>query len=229
MPMPNVKITMVDKVLEIIAPHLCSGCQKIGSPLCDHCKYDIIEMPFEACLLCLEPTSVGICIEHNKSYKNAWIVGERTGTLQRLIGGFKFQNMKAAARNLAQLLDERLPELPANTLIIPIPTAPSHVRERGYDHLLLIARYFAQYRQLAISPVLKRASTATQHTASRQTRLEQAKSAFRLSDTIDPDVPYLLLDDVITTGSTIDEASRLLSMSGAKTVWVGALARQPLD
>ena len=229
MPMPNVKITMVDKVLEIIAPHLCSGCSKIGSPLCDHCKYDIIEMPFVGCLVCFGPTSVGVCLEHNKSYKNAWIVGLRTGTLQRLIGGFKFQNMKAAAKNLAKLLDERLPQLPENTRIVPIPTAPAHIRERGYDHLLLIARYFAQYRQLAISPVLKRANTATQHTANRQTRQLQAKSAFQLADSIDPNVPYLLLDDVITTGSTIDEASQLLSLGGARTVWVGALARQPLD
>lgn len=229
MHMQNVKNTMVDKVLEIIAPHLCSGCQKVGLPLYDHCKYDIIETPFEACLLCFEPTSVGICIEHNKSYKNAWVVGERTGTLQRLIGGFKFQNMKSAAQSLAKLLDERLPSLPAHTIVVPVPTTASHIRERGYDHLLLIARYFAQYRQLALSPVLKRASTTTQHTANRQTRLMQAKSAFRLERSIDPDSPYLLLDDIITTGSTIDEASRLLSLGGAKTVWVGALARQPLD
>ena len=229
MPMPNVKITMVDKVLEIIAPHLCSGCSKIGSPLCDHCKYDIIEMPFVGCLVCFGPTSVGICLEHNKSYKNAWIVGERHGTLLDIINAFKFQNMKAAAADLAKLLDARLPALPVDTVVVPVPTVPGHIRERGYDHLLLIARYFAQYRQLTVERLLLRETTTTQHTANRETRLIQAKSAFKVTRDISSDVPYLLLDDIITTGSTIDEASGLLSLNGAKTIWVGALARQPLD
>jgi ComF family protein len=225
----NVKNTMIDKMLELVAPHLCCGCGKIGSALCDHCKYDIISQPFLGCLVCYRVNSGGICPEHLMAYKKAWIVGVRSGTLQRLIGSFKFQNMKTAAETLANLLDARLLVLPAGTLVVPIPTTSAHIRQRGYDHLQLIAQYFALKRGLSIARVLGRGNTATQHEANRAKRLEQARSAFRLARKIDPAATYLILDDVVTTGATITEASQLLFKAGARSILVGALARQPLD
>jgi ComF family protein len=220
---------MMDKLLSVVAPHLCSGCGKIGDTFCDRCKYDIKEMPFLGCLLCEMASEAGICPSHETAYSQAWIVGERQGGLQRLIGGFKFQNMKASARSLAELLDERLPPLPTGTMVVPIPTAPSHIRERGYDHMLLVARYFARLRKLPVSRVIGRNTTATQHHANRRARIVQARSAFRIVGGVSSDIPYLLLDDVVTTGSTIAEASRVLKDVGVRTVWVGAIARQPLD
>jgi ComF family protein len=220
---------MIDKLLSVVAPHLCSGCGKIGTTFCNRCKYDIKEIPFLDCLLCGRATKVGICTSHATAYNQAWIVGERQGGLQRLIGGFKFQNMKTSARSLAELLDERLPILPVGTIIIPIPTAPAHVRERGYDHMLLVARYFARLRGLPLSQLIGRSTMATQHHANRRLRIVQAQSAFRAVGGVLPDTPYLLLDDVVTTGSTIAEASRVLREAGANTIWVGAIAHQPLD
>lgn len=225
----NVKNTMIDKMLEFVAPHLCSGCGKTGSLLCDHCKYDIISQPFLGCVVCYRINSDGVCPRHLMSYKKAWVVGIRSGTLQRLIGSFKFQNMKAAAENLAVLLDNRLPDLPPDTVVVPIPTAPAHIRERGYDHMLLIARYFSMLRNLPLVSLLGRANTATQHRANRAKRLEQAQSAFKVIGSIDPTATYLILDDVVTTGATIKEASQLLSEAGARSIFVGVLARQPLD
>jgi ComF family protein len=220
---------MIDKLLSVVAPHLCSGCGKIGTTFCDRCKYDIKEMPFPGCLLCGRASEEGICTGHQTAYSKAWIVGERQGGLQRLIGGFKFQNMKASGRSLAELLDERLPLLPAGTVVVPIPTAPAHVRERGYDHMFLVARYFALLRRLPLSQVVGRSNMATQHHSNRRTRLTQAQSAFRVVGEISAGASYLLLDDVVTTGSTIAEASRVLKEAGANTIWVGAIARQPLD
>lgn len=218
---------MIDVLLAIVAPHLCSGCAKVGTLLCEHCKYDIKQAPFLGCLLCGMASRDGICSSHGVSYDKAWIVGKRQGTLQRLIGGFKFKNMKAAARRLAELLDERLPLLPADTMVVPIPTAPAHIRERGYDHMLLVARYFALLRNLPLSQVIGRNTMATQHHSNRRTRISQAQSAFRTVGGVSSAVTYLLLDDVVTTGSTIGEASRVLKEAGASSVWVGAIARQP--
>jgi len=227
--MQNVKNTMIDKMLSVVAPHLCSRCGKVGSLLCDSCKYDIMKSSFVGCIVCGAPTAVGICQRHHISYQRAWVVGERKAVLQRLIGNYKFQNMKAAAETLADLLDERLPDLPIDTVIVPIPTASSHIRERGYDHLLLIAKYLALKRGVSIERLLGRANTATQHHANREKRIEQAQSAFRITGEVKPDQTYLLVDDVVTTGSTIDQASRLLAEAGARTIWVAAVARQPLD
>ena len=227
--MQNVKNTMIDRLLSVVAPHLCCGCGKIGTLLCPNCKYDISTHRLTSCIVCKRPNLVGICMDHNITYKRAWVVGERRDTLQRLIGGFKFQNMKAAAAVLAELLNEQLPSFPAGVVIVPIPTAPSHIRERGYDHMLLIAKYLADSRRLPVETIVGRNNTATQHHANRENRLLQAQTAFRLNHLPDPGKIYLLIDDVVTTGSTIDQASRLLTEAGAIHVWVGALARQPLD
>lgn len=220
---------MIDKLLSVVAPHLCCGCGKIGIVFCDRCKYDIKKRPFLGCLLCEAPSNAGICRRHKTAYNQAWIAGERQGALQRLIGGFKFQNVKAAAPSLAELLDEHLPLLSHTTVVVPVPTAPAHIRERGYDHMLLVARYFARQRGLSLSRIVTRAHSATQHHANREQRITQAQSAFRIEGDVQPDVPYLLLDDVVTTGSTIAEAGRVLKEAGAWEVWVAALARQPLD
>lgn len=219
---------MIDNMLAVVAPHLCSGCGKVGTTFCDRCKYDIKETAFSQCLLCGRASEAGICTSHGTAYSQAWIVGERQGGLQRLVGGYKFQNVKAAARSLAELLDERLLPLPADTVVVPIPTAPAHIRERGYDHMLLVARHFALLRDLTLSQIVGRNNMATQHHSNRQDRIVQAQSAFRIVGEVSS-VPYLLLDDVVTTGSTIAEASRVLKEAGAQTVWVGAIARQPQD
>lgn len=225
----NVKNTMIDKMLEFVAPHLCSGCGKTGTLLCEHCKYDIINHSLNVCLFCNKSTAKSICLNHQTFYGQVWLVGARQGSLQRLIDGFKFQNMKAAARSLAELLDRRLPQLPASTVLVPIPTVSSHVRDRGYDHMLLVAQYLSAMRGFPIERLLARSNAATQHTANREERLVQASTAFTARGTVDPLASYLILDDVVTTGSTIENASRVLAHAGARTIWVGALARQPLD
>jgi ComF family protein len=228
--MLNVKNTMIDNMLSVVAPHLCSGCGKIGSPICYHCKENIIKHPFIGCVVCELPSETGICEGHKMPYSQAWIVGKRQGILQYLIGIYKFQNVKAAAKSLAELLDRSLPPLPAHTVIIPIPTTPSHIRERGYDHMLLIAQYFAYIRKLQIkTDLLVRRSGDTQHIANLKQRMAQARAAFQLSRELEPDKTYLILDDIFTTGATVGSAARLFKEKGAAAIWIAVIARQPLD
>jgi len=226
--MLNVKNTMLDTLLSVVAPHLCSGCGQIGSTFCDNCKYDINVVSFSGCVLCEKPAFSGICNDHKVTFNQAWIVGVRDGALRRLIGGFKFRNMKSAARELAGLLDKRLPVLPSSTVLVPIPTTPAHIRERGYDHMLLIANELGRLRGLSVETVLERNNTLTQHHADRKQRIIQAESAFRVKGDLDPEKLYILIDDIVTTGATIQQASRLLHEAGV-IVWIAAIARQPLD
>ena len=109
---------------------------------------------------------------------------------------------------LASLLHERLPELPANVIIVPIPTVSGHVRERGFDHMSLIARRFAKRRGLPVASVLRRITSTKQRDASRTKRIAQAKAAFECPRQLDSEKIYLLLDDVMTTGSTMRSTPR---------------------
>jgi ComF family protein len=149
--------------------------------------------------------------------------------LQRLIGDFKFQNMRAAHYPLATLLHERLDQLPENTVVVPIPTVSNHIRERGYDHTLLIAKQVAKVRHIRLQQALTRIGTTKQRGASRKQRLLQAQTAFTVTVPIDANTPYLLIDDVVTTGATMAYAAKALRDAGAEQVWVAVIARQPLD
>ena len=227
--MLNVKNTMIDKMLAFVAPHPCSGCGYIGSTFCDNCKYDIRHEPFLGCILCEKPTVLGICDDHKVAFNQASVVGVRSGALQRLIGGFKFRNMKEAANDLADLLNTVLPLLPIDTVLVPIPTTPAHIRERGYDHMQLIASRVGALQHLPVKRLLVRDNMLTQHRATRKERFHQAASAFKVVGEVNHKTTYVLLDDIITTGATIQQAAALLKQAGAQTIYVAAIARQPLD
>lgn len=222
---------MIDTLLSLLAPHHCYGCGKVGSLLCENCKYNITSDSFNICISCgyLASPATGLCGRCKVAYERAWCVGERADELQQLIKSFKFQRAKAAYRPLADLLSETLPELPKNTVIVPIPTLSSHIRQRGYDHTLLVARRLASSMNLHVEPVLRRQTATKQVGADRALRLEQARAAFSCNQTLKSDVPYLLVDDVITTGATLEYAARSLKKTGATVVWVAAVARQPLN
>ena len=227
--MLNVKNTMVDTLISLVAPHLCSGCGRIGGTFCDNCKYDISIEYFSGCVLCEKTTPRGVCDDHKVAFNQAWVVGIRSGPLQRLIGGLKFRNKKAAAYDLALLLHKRLPKLPSSTIFVPIPTSPAHIRERGYDHMLLIAKHLSKLRHAPTLSLLKKENNLTQHHADRKQRLSQAAHAFMVEGYIDSHATYVLLDDVVTTGATITQAAFMLRKAGATTIWVAATSRQPLD
>ena len=221
---------MIDKLLEIIAPHHCSGCHETGTLLCDNCKYNIITEPFSACIVCRQVTAEdNLCRRCNVPYQKAWCVGERSDSLQRLIGVYKFSNAKSAHRDVAELLLSRLPELPQSTVVIPVPTVTAHIRERGYDHMQLIVRYIAKKRGLVVKNAIGRRTNTKQRDASLRTRVAQAKRAFGCDVRLQPDIPYLLIDDVVTTGATLHYCAQALHDAGARIIWVAAVARQPLD
>ena len=182
------------------------------------------------CIVCGRPTGrTWLCNTCRLPYERVWVVGERDGTLQRLIGLYKFERARLAYKALGDLLLETLPELPADTVIVPVPTTPGRIRERGYDHMLLIAKYIAKARDLRCEQLVYRKTNTKQRQATARQRATQAKQAFAVRNGVNEGTPYLLIDDVVTTGATIKYASYALRDAGAKHVWVAVIARQTLD
>lgn len=219
---------MIHGLLNVLAPHYCCSCDEIGSILCEGCKYDIVSEPFIGCLLCGSP-SLSVCAGCQAIIERSWCGGERSGALEALINKYKFEYAEAAHVPLGDILLATLPDLPSNTVVVPVPTINTHIRQRGYDHTLLVAKYIAKKRDLAVSAALFRKTSAMQRGASRKVRIKQAKEAFGVRGELQESVPYLLVDDVVTTGSTLIYASRALKEAGASQVWAVAAARQPLD
>lgn len=225
----NVKNTMVERVLQIVAPHPCSGCGKVGAILCEDCKYDIINEPFLGCILCGSYTSYGICSAHESPIARAFVVSTRGGALEELINRLKFHHAKGAARPLAELFDGVLPLFPEGVIFAAIPTVRAHIRARGYDHLGLIAVHVASLRGISITSLLKRRTNITQHTATRKIRQLQAAGTFEIQEGVEVRGRIVvLMDDIVTTGATLGAAAKVLVDAGA-TVWVAVLAYQNLD
>lgn len=220
---------MIEALLQHLAPHYCYGCGEIGAVICHNCKYDITEESFLVCLVCVRPTKAGICSACRTSYERAWCVGDRSGVLAQVVDAYKFKRVRAAHQPLAELFDATVDSLPGDTVVVSVPTVRSHVRQRGYDHAGLIARRFAGMRGLRFASPLSRKSTTVQRGVSKRQRMEQAKDAFRCTGLLNPDIPYLLIDDIVTTNATLRYAAQALKDAGAQQVWVAVVARQPLD
>lgn len=216
---------MIDTLLSLIAPHLCVSCGQNGTVLCDNCNSDIIEAYTRQCIVCGESHM----LLHNVPFNGAWYVGARKAVLQRLIGSYKFNGLRSAASHLAKLLAQTTPPLSASTIVTWIPTNPRHIRQRGYDHMRRIARLYAKKRNYHCEPLLLRRTNYVQHHSDRQTRLTQVVGAFEAAKALKPERTYIILDDIYTTGATVTEAARVLRAAGARSIYIGVIARQPLD
>jgi predicted amidophosphoribosyltransferase len=140
---------------------------------------------------------------------------------------YKYRSTRAAVDQLVDLLDEIVPVLPPETKVVPVPTIAPHIRIRGYDHMALIASRFAARRGLGVDRALIRVGTDHQQGSSRRQRLAQAKRAFHCRPVAT--APYLLIDDVYTTGATLHCAAHALREAGASDVYVAVLSRQLLE
>lgn len=229
--MEYVKTTMIESLLNAIAPHRCSSCGQIGAIFCVSCKYDTISEPYAGCILCTKPCGErGVCPQcvRASGVTQAWCVGERREGLKRLMDAYKFDGSRAASTVCTDLLDAVIPELPTDTFVVGIPSAPGTIRVRGFDHMGRIVTEFAKRRGLQIARPLERASTTTLHFLPRKDRISLSSSLFRLSGEPVPET-VLVLDDIVTTGTTLRAATTLLKNAGAKRVYVAAIARQPND
>lgn len=217
-------------LVDLFAPHYCCSCGAIGAVLCEYCKYNIVSEPYEGCILCRHITkpSENLCDTCSASFTHAWVVGSRTGSLKKIIDDYKFERTRAAYRVLSEVFAAILPALPTDIEIVPVPTINRHVRIRGYDHMYLIARRLARSRGLPYSRCLRRATSTVQRGANRTVRQQQAASAFTTRN-VRMGARYLLIDDVSTTGATLEHAARALRAAGAREVWVAVLATQPLE
>lgn len=202
---------MLDKILSFIAPHYCSGCDEIGSSLCYYCKYNIAD-----------DKSVEL-------HSQVRVIGDYKGVLGDLIKSLKFERNKSAARILGGLLHESLPDYGSSVVVVPVPTVEKHIRQRGYDHMLLIAREFSRLRGYKLSGVLLRNSSSVQVGMNAKMRLEQAKKAFTTEADLNSSDTFLLIDDVLTTGATLNNGAKSMRLAGAGKVYRAAIVRQTLD
>jgi ComF family protein len=221
-------MNIMEGTLALIAPHVCLGCGTEGSLLCKGCMYSSLTPLPSRCYRCHKITQqFAVCTSCKNTVvpRTVWLGAEYKDLAKDLVHTLKFERAKAAAGLMAGYLDSLLPFLDDNTVITNVPTANSRVRIRGYDQSKLIAKSFAARRGLKYCECLQRIGSLRQVGSSRKDRLTQLETAFQpLSVATFKKKPVLLIDDVLTTGATIEAAAKVLKANGAKSVEAAVFA-----
>lgn len=142
------------------------------------------------------------------------------GLAKELLHTAKYERAEAGLREIAQLMAPSLAVFDDVDAIVPVPTASSRERERGYDHARLVATYLGRQSTIRPERLLTRLGQAHQVGATRLSRIKQMKDAFRIVGPLDKvrGKHIVLVDDVCTTGATLEEAARVLKRAGATRV-----------
>jgi ComF family protein len=225
-------MNVIDKILSIIAPYNCIGCGAEGFVLCQECAEEKLPLLSTGiCFLCGKlSANFKTCQKCAKqsSPQYVWIAAEYKDTAKELVAAYKFTYVRSAAVIMARYLDEALPYFAQEPLLTFVPTVPSHIRERGFDHAALLAKELARLRDWHYAPLLARQSKGQQHGASKVARHKQVKGAFRVNiEQLVAGKHILLLDDVTTTGATLVECGKVLKKAGAAQVDAVVFARTP--
>lgn len=151
--------------------------------------------------------------------------------MRELVHRFKY-NGKLHLRHvltdwLVETLDDPRLQSPGCDRIVPVPLHPTRKRERGFNQAQILAELLARRSGILLADCMKRTRyTTTQTLFDRQQRIENLRGAFEMRQHWDVrNLHLLLIDDVFTTGSTVNECARVLRDAGAASVRVATVAR----
>jgi len=171
------------------------------------------------------------CLTDERYFAQARAIGPYEGLMAEVISRFKYQGASRLAKPLGTLLAAyQDPEFPFSrfNLILPVPLHPRRLRQRGFNQALLLARRISRVHSIPLDfTALQRTRLAQPQTQlSGAERLKNIRGAFEvLRPAAVADKKILLIDDVFTTGATVQECAKVLLKSGAKRVDVLTLAR----
>ncbi len=202
---------------------LCAACDsdlpRLGGSLCPRCA-----LPSTAGAIC------GRCVARPPRYDATVAALEYRFPADVLVHALKFRGELALAALLARLLAEKIATDAPVHFILPVPLAARRLRERGYNQALEIARYVARATGARLAPeACERAKdTPAQIGLPWVERASNVRGAFRARGALDG-ATIAVLDDVMTTGATLDEIAGVLKDSGAARVvnWVVARTFPP--
>jgi len=208
------------EILYFIFPPICPGCGSIDTFLCQKCEEELHPEPF----LVLPKITASL------SYKNE--------VVRRTLWLLKYQNKKSIAKLFGRLLFETIFEALSensaivhtkNYLIVAIPMSKKRLNKRGYNHAHLIAKSLEEesgntlfFSKNALSKITETKNQA--HTKSKKERQQNVANSMHANEKEVFGKHIILIDDIVTTGATVNEAMRALKYAGAKSVHAYVLA-----
>lgn len=212
---------------------LCRGAARDGL-LCAPCNTDLPRLNQALCPRCALPSAAGAicgrCIAHPPHFDATIAALAYHFPADVLVHAFKFRGELALAGFLARLLGERIDQRHGVNCVVPVPISPERLRERGYNQALEIARHVARATGARLAPELceRVRNTPAQTDLPWAERARNVRGAFCAPRSLEG-AAIAVLDDVMTTGATLDEIAATLKRAGAARVvgWVVARTFPP--
>jgi len=234
MTMPSVLNKAGRFAVDLLYPPRCAVCGSHGSFLCRDCADGLAATKPPRCPVCWQPRHTSDLCEKCRTDPPAF-VGLRSAYLFRdgvreLVHRLKYQHQTSLASPLASLLYEYVGNnpLPA-AVLVPVPLFPRRRRIRGYNQSALLSHGLARRLGLPVddSTLVRARNTASQaETANAEARKANMSGAFRCKGSALQGKTVLLIDDVATTGATLNACAIALCEAGAASVWALTFARE---
>lgn len=213
-------------LLELLLPPSCGGCARFGALLCAACRrsFRAAAEPVDRFFAPDAGVLVGGALELASS------AFAYEGALRRALQRLKYGRVARLAGPLAEAAAPALVELHgtlAGAAAVPVPLHPARERERGYNQARLLAARLAELTAMSLSDVLvRRAPTVRQHKLDRAARARNLAGAIAVREATRVPGVAVIVDDIMTTGATLEACASVLMEAGAERVYGFTVARE---
>lgn len=225
--------TLSQNIIDLVFPVYCLSCGKENIYLCSDCLTKLPKLEKQICIVCQKPSAFGkthpIC---QTKYAPAGLVcalSYKEKLVKDIIAAFKFSFISQLAEPLSLLLldkleKQELTEYFQDFTLIPVPLHKTRQFWRGFNQSELLANNLALKLNLPVNNqmVSRQKKTKPQADLKLEQRQRNVEGVFEIKEKVNGN--YILVDDVVTSGSTAFELTRLLKRAGANEVWSLALA-----
>lgn len=224
----------MELAIDSFFPQRCVGCGRVGSFLCPDCRRNLPKLLPPLCPKCGKPQASGIVCSSCRQSQTQ-IDGIRSPfrfdeAIRQAIHELKYHNLKAISPCLAELLADYLQSNPLpGEAIIPVPLHPRRLKERGYNQSSLLAGELGKLTNLlVIEDCLIRIKEARPQVKASdvEERRRNVAHAFVCRNGGVSGKQIILIDDVCTSGATLESCAAALKSKGATSVWGLTLARE---
>jgi len=233
--MPRWWKKFVDSIVGDIFPEnfTCIACQAEMDhdsrySLCDKCMDRLEFIGNKSCELCgakiFADTKICIdCMANSRIIERNYSALVYSGEIKKIVHAYKYLGHKYLSKPLGNILYDKYVEVNNEIdadIIIPVPLNINRERERGFNQVTLMLKQFEKCRDIIDDKVLVRIKdTPQQMSLAKEKRRENVEGAFEIKDeSAVKGANVLLVDDIYTTGATMDECARVLYRAGANNV-----------
>ena len=220
--------------LDFLFPRFCVGCGKEGDFICGSCQASLMRIEPPVCPKCGKPQINEMlcvsCVNWEADIDAIRSPFRFEDVIRKAIHEFKYRNLRAIASELAKLLDDYIIENPIPCeVLVPVPLHGKKLKERGYNQSAMLAKELSRLTGLPVNDSCLIRSCYNVPQAKTRNVEERRQNVIGIFKCTSEDLcgkKVLLIDDVTTSGATLNACALALKTAGAMSVWGLTLARE---